>query len=103
MDTDIIHVKEGEMKIVPILWFGGADRTLKTRVLLDDPGFEGTFRDFANQAEKLGLIDSADAWMRIRELRNISAHDYSESDLGAFFRRLRDETPRLLSIEAVVE
>lgn len=38
MDTDIIHVKEGEMKIVPILWFGGSDRTLKTRVLLDKRG-----------------------------------------------------------------
>ena len=34
----IIHVKEGEMKIVPILWFGGSDRTLKTRVLLDKRG-----------------------------------------------------------------
>ncbi len=38
METKTIHVKEGEMKIVPILWFGGADRTLKTRVLLDKRG-----------------------------------------------------------------
>ena len=38
METKIIHVKEGEMKIVPIVWFGGEDRKVKTRVLLDKRG-----------------------------------------------------------------
>ena len=38
METAIIRVKEGEMKIVPIVWFGGEDRQVKTRVLLDKRG-----------------------------------------------------------------
>lgn len=74
-------------------------RYLRTRILLEDPGFSGTLRDFINQAEKLEIIDSADAWMAIRELRNISAHDYSEKDLAEFFLRLKNECPRLLDIK----
>ncbi len=38
METDIIHVKEGEMKIVPILWFGEGDKSVRVRVLLDKRG-----------------------------------------------------------------
>jgi hypothetical protein len=34
---------------------------LKSYILAQDPGFEGSIRDFVNQAEKLGLIDSAHA------------------------------------------
>ncbi len=68
-------------------------------VLLDDPGFNGSFRDFVNQAEKLNLIDDADIWMAIRELRNISAHEYTDKDLAGFFEKLRTEAPRLLSIK----
>ncbi len=74
-------------------------RYLRTFVLNNDPGFEGTLRDFVNQGEKLGLIDDARAWMGIRELRNITAHDYSEKDLSHFFARLKTETPRLLKIK----
>ena len=32
---------------------------LRAVVLQDDPGFEGSLRDFVNQAEKIGLIGSA--------------------------------------------
>ncbi|MBS0349949.1 MAG: nucleotidyltransferase substrate binding protein [Proteobacteria bacterium] len=73
-------------------------RYLRSYVLAADPGFEGTLRDFVNQGEKLGLIDDARVWMGIRELRNISSHDYSETDLTHFFIRLKNEAPRLLSI-----
>lgn len=72
---------------------------LRARVLSNDPGFTGSMRDFVNQAEKLGLIDDANAWMAIRELRNITAHDYTEEDLSAFFLRLKAECPKLLNIE----
>ncbi len=75
-------------------------RYLRAYVLTNDPGFEGTLRDFVNQGEKLGVIEDARAWMSIRELRNITAHDYSENDLTQFFERLKKETPRLLTIKA---
>jgi len=71
---------------------------IRSYILTNDPGFEGTLRDFVNQAEKLGIIDDARAWMGIRELRNLSAHDYSENDLSQFFDRLKAEAPRLLKI-----
>ena len=73
-------------------------RFVRAYVLTNDPGFEGTLRDFVNQGEKLGIIDDAHAWMGIRELRNITSHDYSEEDLTQFFARLKTEAPRLLNI-----
>lgn len=73
-------------------------RYIRAYILNKDPGFEGTLRDFVNQAEKLGIIDNVRDWMAIRELRNITAHDYSENDLTQFFIRLTTEAPRLLQI-----
>jgi hypothetical protein len=71
---------------------------LRTLVLTNDPGFSGTLRDFINQGEKLKIIDDSNAWMKIRELRNITAHEYSEKDLSTFFANLKKECPRLLKI-----
>ncbi|MBN1960801.1 MAG: hypothetical protein JW841_07620 [Deltaproteobacteria bacterium] len=68
-------------------------------VLKDDPGFNGSLRDFANQAEKLGLIDSAHEWMALRELRNIIAHEYTDEDTEVMFNTLKDTAPRLLLLE----
>ncbi|MFH1727494.1 MAG: hypothetical protein ABIA04_03655 [Pseudomonadota bacterium] len=50
---------------------------LKARVLVEDPGFDGTLRDYVNMGEKLELVEDADLWMELRELRNISAHEYT--------------------------
>lgn len=72
---------------------------LRAYVLQEDPGFTGSLRDFVNQAEKLGLIDNVDTWMAIRELRNIAAHEYTDKDLAAFFKRLKQEASILLSIK----
>jgi len=72
---------------------------VRAYVLVQDPGFTGSLRDFVNQAEKLGLVDQAEQWMGIRELRNISAHEYTDKDLAAFFKRLKKEAPFLLSIK----
>lgn len=77
-------------------------RYLRTAILVNDPGFTGTVRDFVNQSEKLNLIDDAESWMNIRELRNITVHDYSEKDLTAFFKRLKTECPRLLAIKTLL-
>lgn len=71
---------------------------LRTLVLMHDPGFSGSLRDFVNKGEKLGIVDDAEAWMSIRELRNISAHDYTEEELTNFFKLLKKECPRLLDI-----
>lgn len=72
---------------------------LRACILLQDPGFSGTFRDMLNQGEKLSIVDNIEPWMAIRELRNISAHEYTDKDLSAFFNRLREETPRLLALK----
>ncbi|MFI4938272.1 MAG: hypothetical protein ACHQJ6_07185 [Candidatus Berkiellales bacterium] len=72
---------------------------LRSCILLVDRGFQGTMRDFLNMGEKIGLIDDAEAWMGIRELRNLSAHEYTEEDLAEVFKRLLKESPRLLSIK----
>ena len=72
---------------------------IRTFVLIQDPGFTGSFRDFLNQAEKLHLVDDVELWMSIRELRNISAHDYTDKDLTLFFKRLQQETPLLIALK----
>ncbi len=46
-----------------------------------DPGFRGEMRDYLDKAEKSSLISDADQWMKIRELRNKIAHEYTKEDL----------------------
>lgn len=75
---------------------------IRASVLLDDPGFSGSLRDFLDQAEKLGVIEDVDSWMGIRELRNISAHEYTEKDLSIFFNRIKQEAPRLIKIKSLL-
>lgn len=78
-------------------------RYLRTLILLQDPGFSGSLRDLVNQAEKFGIINNAETWMSIREMRNITAHDYSEKDLAMFFTRLKNECPHLLQIDETLK
>ncbi|OGT24806.1 MAG: hypothetical protein A2W47_02465 [Gammaproteobacteria bacterium RIFCSPHIGHO2_12_38_15] len=75
---------------------------IRSFVLLKDPGFKGSFLDFLNQAEKFHLIKDTETWMGIRELRNISAHEYTDKDLMGFFNRLKQEAPRLLEIKEIL-
>ena len=72
---------------------------LRAYVLKEDPGFTGSLRDFVNQAEKLNLITNAEKWMAIRELRNISTHEYTDKDLAEFFKRIKKEALDLLAIK----
>lgn len=48
----------------------------------------GAAIDNLDKAEKLGLIDSADAWMEMRRLRNQMVHEYIE-DLAVLTSALR--------------
>lgn len=75
---------------------------LRARVLKDDPGFQGSLRDFVDQGEKLGILDNADSWMQRRGLRNIAAHEYTEDSLEKFFRDLKAHSPHLLSIKVKI-
>lgn len=71
---------------------------LRTRISIEDPGFEGSVRDILDRAEKLNLLDKADTWFEIRGLRNITAHEYTEEQLSQFFQQLRKYAPILLKI-----
>jgi hypothetical protein len=73
---------------------------LKAVVLENDPGFQGSLRDFVDQGEKLGVVDSADKWMELRKFRNLIAHEYEEEELGRIFREMRDLTPQILSVSS---
>ena len=45
-----------------------------------DPAFRGSAIDIINLGEKFGWIKDAAAWRRIRELRNLAAHEYESED-----------------------
>ncbi|MCK4870040.1 MAG: hypothetical protein KAS93_02910 [Gammaproteobacteria bacterium] len=75
---------------------------LRTIILISDPGFKGTLRDQLNQAEKSSIIEDTKNWLTIREIRNITAHDYSENDLTNFFKQLKLQCPNLLKINEII-
>ena len=75
---------------------------VKSVVLKNDPGFQGSLRDFVDQGEKLGIVNNADTWMELRELRNITAHEYTEKELSAFFLKLKELAPQLLSLKNIL-
>lgn len=72
---------------------------LKSCVLLEDPAFDGSYRDLLDAAEKLKLIDSADFFMKMREIRNIHSHDYREDKLILFLTDLKTYSPELIKIK----
>lgn len=72
---------------------------LKAKIKMEDPGFDGSLRDYTNLGEKLNLVESADEWMKARELRNSAAHDYTEEELVEFFKRIMEMTPMVLKIK----
>ena len=74
-------------------------RYLRSRVLEEDPGFSGTLRDFLLKAEKMNLIDDTTKWLSIRELRNLSTHEYGEEGLTKFYRSLKENACHLFSIK----
>ncbi len=61
-----------------------------------DPGFRGEIRDYLDKAEKANLISNADTWMKIRELRNQVAHEYTKADLEKTFKDVVSLTPFVL-------
>lgn len=77
-------------------------RYMRTWVLIRDPGFSGSFRDFLNAAHKHGLIDSIEPWLKIREMRNRMAHEYEDSRLQILFEEVRLRASTLLTIRDIL-
>jgi uncharacterized protein YutE (UPF0331/DUF86 family) len=58
--------------------------------------------DVLGVTERLGLIDSTDQWIELKELRNSIVHEYELDDLSALRRRVYQATPILRqALEAV--
>jgi hypothetical protein len=72
---------------------------LKTCLLIEDPAFDGSYRDLLDMAEKMNLIESSDFYMKMREIRNIHSHDYREDKLILFLTDLKTYAPNLLKIK----
>ncbi|NUM89502.1 MAG: hypothetical protein HUU37_09885 [Bdellovibrionales bacterium] len=73
-------------------------RYLRALALEKDPAFRGSVIDLLNLAEKYHWIGSADSWRRIRELRNVAAHEYEEEDYMKLYQELLRLTPHLLGL-----
>ena len=63
-----------------------------------DPAFNGSVIDLLNLAEKQAWIDSSQTWKRIRELRNMAAHEYSAMDYRLLYKELVELAPELLKV-----
>lgn len=61
-----------------------------------DPAFRGSAIDIINLGEKFGWIKDAAAWRRIRELRNLAAHEYESEDYRSLYSEIIRLTPHLL-------
>ncbi len=55
----------------------------------------GTVRDRLNRAEKWGIIDNAEDFFSIRELRNSIAHEYLPEAINQIYREVLKYTPNL--------
>ena len=73
-------------------------RYFRLKALSHDPGFRGSVVDILNVAEKEGWISSAEIWRRVRELRNVTAHEYSESEIRDLYTEMTRLAPLLLDL-----
>ncbi|MCU7837466.1 MAG: hypothetical protein KZQ83_19770 [gamma proteobacterium symbiont of Taylorina sp.] len=62
------------------------------KIDLDD---DGSVRDRINRAEKKGLIDNAETFIFIRELRNRIAHEYIPEAIQLIFHQVLENVPTL--------
>ncbi|MBN1114267.1 MAG: nucleotidyltransferase substrate binding protein [Oligoflexia bacterium] len=54
---------------------------------------EGTIRDCLNFMIKINIIDDAEDWMNMRELRNKITHDYLSNRINDFYSEIRRYKP----------
>lgn len=65
------------------------------RLDLDD---RGTVRDRINRAAKGGLVDDAERFAELRELRNRIAHEYVPAAVQTIFHEVLDGAPVVLAV-----
>jgi hypothetical protein len=73
-------------------------RYFRWLVTQKDPAFRGSVIDVFNLADKYGWLQSKEVWMRVRELRNIAAHEYSDEDYKKLYQELIQLAPIVLNI-----
>lgn len=76
-------------------------RLLRSLLLvLEEDAHQLPFIDVLNRAEKLGIIENAQEWITLRELRNILAHEYSDKveEIVEGINKLYEVSQRLLEI-----
>lgn len=73
-----------------------AIKYLRLKVLLEDPGFNGSVCDFLNRAEKLDLIESAESWFAICSMKNVSDYDCTDEEISEYFWTLLKMAPTVL-------
>lgn len=78
----------------------GVQKFLRFKVLEKDPGFRGGVIDILNQSEKFGWIESASEWSKIRELRNVTAHEYTEAEARELYAEILRLAPRVLALRS---
>ncbi len=99
MDDEILEVWESFSSRFARVIDLYTTKYLKICVLAEDPAFDGSYRDYLDAAEKVKLIEDSDFYMKMRELRNIHAHDYREDKLAIYLTDLRNYTPQILKIK----
>ncbi len=57
-----------------------------------------TLIDVASYLEKLGLVDSADEFLELRDIRNLIAHEYIFENLNDLFFTVLEKTPVVFKI-----
>ncbi len=65
-----------------------------------DPAFRGSVIDALNLGEKYGWISDKETWRRIRELRNVAAHEYEAEDYKELYKELLRLSDHLLAFKA---
>jgi hypothetical protein len=80
----------------------GIQKFLRLKVLEKDPGFRGGLIDILNEAEKSGWISSARDWARIRELRNVTAHEHTETENRELYAELVRLAPSILALRGLL-
>ena len=58
----------------------------------------GTLLDRIHRAEKRGWVDDAVKLVRIRELRNLVAHEYAADKMAEIYAAIVDLSPELLAV-----
>ncbi len=96
MDDEALEVWEGFVARFARASDLFLQKYLRGRILHEDPAFRGSVRDLLNAAAKAGYIEDVEAWLRIRELRNLAVHEYNDAAIDAALLEMMRLTPLLL-------